>query len=85
MIGPQAPDPTFLRRGLTAGRIGLAAMVIALAGSVLLTIAVSFEAPSMGAEILPILPMAVAVVWAAAALRGTTPARLGAPGRTSAT
>jgi hypothetical protein len=67
LIGAQAPDPTFLRRGLTLGRIGLIGMAVTLGGSVLLTVTVSLEAPSMGAEILPIFPMAVAVAWAAAA------------------
>jgi H+/Cl- antiporter ClcA len=51
------------------GRIGLISMAMTLAGSVVLTLAVSLEAPSMDAEILPILPMVVAVAWAAVAVR----------------
>jgi hypothetical protein len=69
MIRPQAPDPTILGWGLLVGRIGLISMAITLAGSVVLTLAVSLEAPSMDAEILPILPMVVAVAWAAVAMR----------------
>jgi hypothetical protein len=72
MIRPGTPDPTFLGRGLTLGRIGLIGMAVTLGGSLLLAVTVSLEAPSMGAEILPILPMAVAVAWAAAAVHRAT-------------
>jgi hypothetical protein len=72
MIGGQASDPTFLRRGLTIGRIGLIGMAVTLGGSVLLSVSVSLEAPSMGAEILPLIPMAVAVAWAAVAAHRMT-------------
>jgi hypothetical protein len=77
MIGAQTPDPTFVGRGLTLGRIGLLGLAVTLTGSVVLDVSVSLEAPSMGAEILPILPMALAVVWAARAIHrisGTTAA-----------
>ena len=75
MIGPQTPDPTLFRRGLTLGRIGLIGMAVTLGDSVLLNVSVSLEAPSMGAEILPIFPMAVAVVWAATAAHRATDKR----------
>jgi hypothetical protein len=85
MIGPQTPDPTFLRRGLTLGRIGLIGMAVTLGGSVLLTVSVSLEAPSMGAEILPIFAMAAAVAWAAAAAQRATDTQPKAPvGQSSA-
>jgi hypothetical protein len=85
VIGPQTPDQTFLRRGLTLGRIGLIGMAVTLGGSVLLTVSVSLEAPSMGAEILPIFPMAVAFAWAAAAAHRATDTKPKAPvGQSSA-
>ncbi len=72
MIGPQPPDPMFLRRGLTIGRIGLIGMGITLAGSLVLTVSVTLEAPSMGAEIHPLIAMAVAAAWAAVAAHHMT-------------
>ncbi len=75
MIGPQPPDPMFLRRGLTIGRIGLIGMGITLAGSLVLTVSVTLEAPSMGAEIHPLIAMAVAAAWAAVAAHQVTGAR----------
>jgi hypothetical protein len=79
MIGPGRQDPTLLRRGLTLGRIGLIGMAVTLAGSVVLTVTVSVEAPSMGPELLPIFPMAVAVAWAAAAAHRATHTNQKAP------
>ena len=72
MIGLPPPDPTLLRRGRTIGRIGLIGMAITLAGSLVLTVSVTLEAPSMGAEILPLIAMAVALAWAAAAAHRVT-------------
>jgi hypothetical protein len=65
MIGAQAPDPTFVGRGLALGRIGAIGLAVTLTGSVVLDLSVSLEAPSMRAEILALLPMALAVLWAA--------------------
>jgi hypothetical protein len=60
------------------GRVGVVAMAFAVAASVWLGVAVSLEAPAMGAELLPIIPMAVAAAWAAAlrGSRGKSPNRL---------
>jgi hypothetical protein len=85
VIGSQTSDPTFLRRGLTLERIGLSGMAITFVGVVFLTMAVSLEAPSMGAEIPPILPMAVSVIWAAATIHRVTSTKPGVQaGRSSA-
>lgn len=85
MIGAQTLDPMFLQQGLRLGRIGLTSMAVALAGSVVLDVSVSLGAPSMGAEILPILPMAAAVAWAVAALhRATGTKRKASVGQSSA-
>lgn len=79
MIGAQTPQPTFFRRGVTLGRIGLIGMAVTLGGSVLLTVSVALGAPSMGAEILPIFPMAFAGTWAAAAVHRATDTKPRAP------
>jgi hypothetical protein len=50
--------------------IGVFGMAVTVAGSIWLDAAVSLQAPAMGAEILPIVPMAIATIWAALAVRG---------------
>jgi hypothetical protein len=71
LVRHAAPDPTVPRLCVMLGRVGVVAMAFAVAASVWLGVAVSLEAPAMGAELLPIIPMAVAAAWAAAALRGS--------------
>lgn len=68
-IAHATPDPSTLRLCLALVRLGVGAMALALAGSLYAGLALCLEAPEIGAPVLPILLMAGAVVWAAAALR----------------
>ncbi len=68
-VAHETPDPRVLRPCTTLVRLGVGSMALAVAGGVLLGAALSLEAPSIGAPVLPIMLMAGAVVWAAAALR----------------
>ena len=68
-VGRATPDPGVLHPRLALMRLGVGAMALAVAGSVLVGVAVVLEAPAIGAPVLPITLMAGAVVWAAAALR----------------
>ncbi len=68
-VAHASPDERILRPCITLVRLGVGAMAFAVAGSVCVGAALSLEAPAMGAPILPIMLMAGAVVWAAAALR----------------
>ena len=63
------PDPGVLRQCAMLVRLGVGAMALAVAGGVLVGVAVVLEAPAIDAPVLPILLMAGAVVLAAAALR----------------
>ena len=68
-VARAAPDPAAVRPCTVLTRLGVGAMALSVAGSVLVGAAVSLEAPAIGAPVLPIMVMAGAVVWAAAALR----------------
>lgn len=69
MIEHGAPDQAHFRLGMRLGRLGVLGMAVTVAGSIWLGTAVSLEVPTMGAEVVPILPMAIAAAWAASALR----------------
>ncbi len=70
MIEHSAPDPASFRLGLRLAGVGVLGMAVTLAGSIWLDVAVALQAPAMGAEIVPIVPMAIAAAWAASASRG---------------
>ena len=68
-VAHATPDPRVLRPCTTLVRLGVGAMALAVVGSVVVGAALSLEAPAIGAPVLPIMLMAGAVVWAAAARR----------------
>jgi hypothetical protein len=64
-----SPGPGVLRPCTMLMRLGVGAMAFAVASSVFLGGTLSLEAPAVAAPALPIMLMAGAVLWAAAALR----------------
>ena len=68
-VAHATPDPRILRPCITLMRLGVGSMALAAAGSVALGASLSLGAPAIGAPVLPIMVLAGAVVWAAAALR----------------
>lgn len=68
-VARSAPDPTAIRLCLILGLVGVIGMAFTVIGSVWLGAAVTLDAPEIGAPVLLIIPMVVAALWAAAALR----------------
>ncbi len=68
-VAHATPDPRISRPCITLMRLGVGSMALAVAGSVGVSASLSLGAPAIGAPVLPIILLAGAVVWAAAALR----------------
>ena len=69
MIEHGAPDQAYARLGVRLGRVGALGMAVTVAISIWLGTAVSLEVPAMGAELVPVLPMAIAAAWTVSTLR----------------
>ena len=68
-VGHAGPDQTAVRLCLFLGWFGVIAMTVAAAASLWLAVAVTLEAPDIGASILPVVSLALASGWVALALR----------------